>query len=118
MRFGFPITHLALRASIIIDCYLSPPPMTNPATLRDKIENIITIRLNGMPNHEEYMINTTMKVLVINDLVDLLADQQRAMVEKVEAMKEAVGDIAYSNDDVPKIARNKALSDVLSAIKE
>ena len=40
--------------------------------LREKIEIIITRRLNGMPNYKEYMVNTTMKFLVVDDIIELL----------------------------------------------
>ena len=40
--------------------------------LRNDLEKIISDRLAGMPNYEEYMINATMRVLVVNDIIAYL----------------------------------------------
>lgn len=40
--------------------------------LRKDIEKIIRDRLRGMPNYEEYMVNSTMGVLAVNDILEYL----------------------------------------------
>ena len=41
-------------------------------SLEKDLEQIITARLDGMPNYEEYMVNSTMKVLVVKDIIEYL----------------------------------------------
>ncbi len=40
----------------------------------EKLWKIITLRLNSMPNYKEYMVNSTMKVLLPPDIKQLFLD--------------------------------------------
>lgn len=49
-------------------------------TFRKDVKNIIIKLLNGMPNYEEYMVNSTMRELAschIGDYIELLLKKQR-----------------------------------------
>lgn len=48
--------------------------------LRDVIEKIITDKLDTMPNYEEYMVNSTMKVLLPPELLQLCKQWALEMV--------------------------------------
>jgi len=50
------------------------------------IEQIITSRLDDMPNYEEYMVNSTMKVLVVKDLSEQIKNHNYSTA--LEGLKE------------------------------
>ena len=60
--------------------------------LEKEMEQIITRRLEDMPNYEEYMVNSTMKVLVVKDIIALIGNadlqkENKRLMDEIEYLE-------------------------------